>query len=112
MIGVPFLVTELVAFLQHGWALFPFSLRVPSYEVSVAKIRSIQDPKERQEREKQNPFFAAPDRNRLSKTDCTVCFCESTAHFVARECSNGPELLSLFELRKQSEAIHPPLFGV
>lgn len=68
-------------FLSLSWwlpcnvaGLSLFFLLVPSYQVSVVKIRSVQDLKGRQEREKQNPFFAAPDRNRPSKTDCTAFF--------------------------------------
>lgn len=74
------------------------------------KIRSVQDLKGRQEREKQNPFFAAPDRNRPSKTDRTASFCESATRFVASECANGLELFSLGEFHNQSKAIQPLLF--
>lgn len=74
------------------------------------KIRSVQDLKGRQEREKQNPFFAAPDRNRPSKTDRTASFCESATRFVASECANGLELFSLGEFHNQSKVIQPLFF--
>lgn len=40
-IGVPSLVTELVAFSQYGWAVSLFCLLVPSYKVPVVRIRSL-----------------------------------------------------------------------
>lgn len=40
-IGVPSLVTELVAFSQCGWVVSLFCLLVASYEVPVVRIGSL-----------------------------------------------------------------------